>query len=248
MANILIVDDSNLMRRNLKYLLGNAGHEVIGEASDGAEAYRQYTKLKPDLVTMDITMPNMNGIEAVKKILEFDPQANIVMISALDQKNMVMEAVRAGAKHYIIKPVTDEKIVQTVNQVLSELKGEAGTEAETVTEASVPAEASTIAKETPVFEMGNVEGWIVYSFGGEPDADTLAKIEQTLPSFFFMKPLRIAFRFAGATQLSKSVLQTIRGHAAVIEGQDGEVKIVCTEDELYRALVAAKTFNTIQAE
>ena len=99
MAKILIVDDSIIMRRNLRTILTQAGHSVIAEASNGKEAFIEYEKHLPDLVTMDITMPIMNGIEAVKKIICRFPDARIIMISALDQRNMVFEALYNKA-HY----------------------------------------------------------------------------------------------------------------------------------------------------
>lgn len=119
MAKILVVDDSSIMRRNLATILSEAGHTIVGEAANGESAYKEYERLQPDLVTMDITMPILDGIGAVKKILKYYPNANIIMISALDQKQMVLAAVQNGAKHYIIKPFTAEKVAAVVNEVLS---------------------------------------------------------------------------------------------------------------------------------
>jgi len=123
-ARILIVDDSIIMRRNLKTILTQAGHSVIAEASNGKEAFIEYEKCMPDLVTMDITMPIMNGIDAVKNIIDRFPEAKIIMISALDQRNMVFEALENGAKHYIVKPITPDDVCGTVNTVIGEGKNE----------------------------------------------------------------------------------------------------------------------------
>ncbi len=120
MAKILIVDDSIIMRRNLNTILTQAGHSIIAEATNGKEAFIEYQKQMPDLVTMDITMPIMNGIEAVKNILNKFPEAKIIMISALDQRNMVFEALENGAKHYIIKPINPDNVLAVVNTVLEE--------------------------------------------------------------------------------------------------------------------------------
>jgi len=117
MANILIVDDSCIMRRNLRILLTKAGHTVISEASDGMQAYQEYLKHRPDLVTMDITMPKMNGIESLKQIIAADPDAKVVMVSALDQRNMIFEALQSGAKHYILKPINDQTL-EVIQEVL----------------------------------------------------------------------------------------------------------------------------------
>jgi len=118
MARILIVDDSSIVRRNLKTILTRAGHEIIAEAENGMQAYNEYAKNKPDLVTMDITMPLLDGVRAVKKIINDYPQARIIMVSALDQKNMVIAAIQNGAKHYILKPFEADKVIAVVGAVL----------------------------------------------------------------------------------------------------------------------------------
>lgn len=119
MANILIADDSIIMRKNLKSIFTRAGHNIVAEASNGQQAYALYEKSMPDIVTMDITMPVMDGIEAVKKIIGSFPDAKIIVISALDQKRMVFQALECGAKYYIIKPVTEEKVINALEEILS---------------------------------------------------------------------------------------------------------------------------------
>lgn len=118
MATILIVDDSSIARRNLATILTDAGHTVIAEALNGEIAYKEYERYLPDLVTMDITMPTLDGISAVKKIMKNFPDANIIMVSALDQKNLVLSAIQCGAKHYIIKPFSGDKVLSVVDEVL----------------------------------------------------------------------------------------------------------------------------------
>ncbi len=119
MARILIVDDSVIMRRNLRSLVTRLGHEVVGEASDGNEGYVKYVETKPDLVTMDISMPDTNGIEATSRILEIDPEASIIIVSALKQKKDVLQAIQAGAKYFILKPFSDAKVREVIEQVLN---------------------------------------------------------------------------------------------------------------------------------
>jgi two-component system chemotaxis response regulator CheY len=118
MAKILIVDDSAVSRKKLKDVIGSAGHEIIGEACDGAEASEKYEALLPDLVTMDITMPNIDGITVLKKIMECHPDAKIVMITALGKADKILEALNAGAKNYITKPYEDDQIIKSINEVL----------------------------------------------------------------------------------------------------------------------------------
>ncbi|CAB50460.1 response regulator [Pyrococcus abyssi] len=119
MARILVVDDAAFMRMLLKKILTQAGHEVVGEASNGKEAVEKYKQLKPDLVTMDIVMPEMDGITAVKEIMKIDPNAKIIMITAVGQEAKVMEALKSGAKGYIVKPFQAQKVIEEVNRVLS---------------------------------------------------------------------------------------------------------------------------------
>ena len=120
--NVLIVDDSLIMRVNLVRSLEGIGHTVVSEAVDGGSSITAYKKYKPDLVTMDITMPDMDGITAVKKIKELDDDANIIMVTSHGQEAMVMNALKAGAKGYILKPVSPEKLRESIGKIFSELE------------------------------------------------------------------------------------------------------------------------------
>lgn len=117
MKKVLIVDDATFMRMSIRNTLEKNGFEVVGEAENGTVAISKYKELKPDIVTMDITMPDMSGIDALKIILEIDPEAKIVMLSAMGQQDLVMEAIIAGAKSFIVKPFTDEHVIKTLNKV-----------------------------------------------------------------------------------------------------------------------------------
>ncbi|WP_078413068.1 response regulator [Priestia abyssalis] len=118
MATVVIVDDAKFMRKTLTSILQNAQYEVIGEAENGQEAVELYRSLKPDLMTMDITMPQMSGIEAVKKIKEEFPDAKIVMCSAIGQQKMVVESIEAGAKDFIVKPFDEIRVLDAIKRVL----------------------------------------------------------------------------------------------------------------------------------
>lgn len=118
MSKILIVDDAGFMRMMIKTHLSKAGYENFMEAEDGMKALEAYQAEKPDLVIMDITMPNMDGIEALRNIKKFDANAKVVMCSAMGQESMVMEAIKLGALDFIVKPFKQDRIVQTVTKVL----------------------------------------------------------------------------------------------------------------------------------
>jgi two-component system chemotaxis response regulator CheY len=115
---ILIVDDAMFMRKLLSDILQKAGYEVVAEASNGEEAYHKYKEHMPDLVTMDITMPDVNGIEGVKMITEKFPDAKILMCSAMGQEGMVIDSVKAGAKGFIVKPFVGDKVIAEVQKLI----------------------------------------------------------------------------------------------------------------------------------
>ena len=115
MKKVLIVDDSRTSRRVLKDILDRVGYEVVGEAINGQEGFDQYVKLQPDIVTMDITMPVVDGIEAVKLIRKFDNNAKIIMITAAGQKEKIVEALKYGASEFITKPFVEESVLEALS-------------------------------------------------------------------------------------------------------------------------------------
>jgi two-component system chemotaxis response regulator CheY len=118
---VLIVDDAIFMRKMISDILVENGMEVVGEADTGAKAVEKYMELRPDLVTMDIIMPEMNGIDAVRKVVEFDSKARIVMCSALGQQALVQEAITAGAKDFLIKPFNAARVVEVIAKMFSQV-------------------------------------------------------------------------------------------------------------------------------
>lgn len=115
---ILLVDDAAFMRKMIKDTLSKNGYTELFEAVDGADAVEKFGEIGPDLVIMDITMPNMDGLQALKKIKEADAGAKVVMCTAMGQESMVVDAIKSGARDFIVKPFNSERIVQTVNAVL----------------------------------------------------------------------------------------------------------------------------------
>ncbi len=119
MKQVLIVDDAPFVRLTLKNMLEKNGFLIAGEATNGQEAIMNYFQLKPDVVTMDISMPVMNGITALKQIINKDPQANVIMVTAVGQEEFIKEAVLNGAKYFIVKPLEEEFVVNTINRILT---------------------------------------------------------------------------------------------------------------------------------
>lgn len=117
MKRVLIVDDASFMRLSIRTMLEKNGFEVVGEAENGKMGVQKYMELQPDIVTMDITMPDMTGIEALKAIREYDPNAKIIMVTAMGQESMVREAVMCGAKSFIVKPFKEDHLVKSLSKL-----------------------------------------------------------------------------------------------------------------------------------
>jgi len=114
---VLVVDDTAFMRMTIKNILEKNSYEVVGEGADGLEAIELYKRLKPSLVTMDIAMPNLDGISAVKEIIAFDSDAVIIMVSAMGQKSLVIDALNAGAKDFVVKPFQPDRIAEALAKI-----------------------------------------------------------------------------------------------------------------------------------
>jgi len=119
MARLLVVDDAAFMRMTLQKMFEGHGHRVVAEASNGMEAVQKYVDSKPDVVFMDISMPDMNGIEALKRIKAVDPKAKVVICSAMGQQAMLADAIQYGAMDFVVKPFQEERLIAALNKVLT---------------------------------------------------------------------------------------------------------------------------------
>ena len=119
MARVLVVDDAAFMRKVVSDALTSGGHEVIGQAENGAQAVEQYTALRPELTTLDITMPEKDGLEALSEIMTIDPGAKVLMCSALGQESKVIESIKLGAKDFVVKPFQPDRLLEAVGKALA---------------------------------------------------------------------------------------------------------------------------------
>ena len=119
MARVLVVDDAAFMRKMVSDALTKGGHEVVGEAGNGTEAIARFQELKPEVMTLDITMPEKDGLSALKEIIELDPSAKVIMCSALGQESKVLEAVKSGAKDFVVKPFQPDRVIDAVGKALA---------------------------------------------------------------------------------------------------------------------------------
>ena len=218
MARILIVDDSTVMRKNLYSIFSKNGHEVVGEAVDGRQAIISYITLKPDIVTMDITMPKLSGIDAVSEIIKKDSNARIIMLSALNQKQMVFEALKNGAMHYIIKPIDADNLIAVVDEVL---RGEPK---------KVEKKKAEIIEEKPGFKIDNQNGKFIIKFNEYLGKKDLLGLDTAIKGLLFIKPLNIVFDFGGLKNITDELVNSIISLGKNIEKCDGNVEYK-SEDE-----------------
>lgn len=220
MAKILVVDDSIVMRRNLQTILTEGGHEVVGQAINGKQAVIFYSDLKPDLVTMDITMPIMSGVDAVSHIINKDPKAKVIMISALNQKQMVFEALNNGAKHYIIKPIDAGVLLTVINEVLAD------------NDDSIVEKSATPLETKPGFKIENSNGEFVVLFNLDLGMKDFAPLETAIKGLLFIKPLNIIFDLEAFDNLTDQLLLPVIRMAKNIRNSEGNIDYKVKSDQL----------------
>lgn len=228
MARILVVDDAKIMRKMIGSILIKAGHTVVGEAADGGEAHLMYKTHLPDLVTMDITMPGINGIEAVRLIMQDYPRAKIIMVSALAQKNMVFDALQLGAKHYLIKPVTYDSVVTVIQKVLGvETAGKAQNENPKPTT-------------EPPFAIESINNTFLIKITTFLTEENFNFLHQAVQGLLYVKPLNVAIDFGDIEHLPPSVLEKISGLVKAIQAVNGVTKVVAKKNNFIHLLKEAK--------
>jgi len=224
MASVLIVDDSIVMRKNLAAIIRQAGHTVAGEASNGRQAVTQYVDLKPDVVTMDISMPIMSGVEAVKQIIKIDGDAKIIMISAVNQKKMVFNAINNGAKHYVVKPIDAKKVISIINEVLNADEQE--------TAIDVIDSRDTVQG----FQIENIDGSFVIKFNEHIGTKDHNFLDMAIRGIMFIKPLNVVMDFSDLPDIQPNILGPIINLAKEIEEIDGTLSYKTTNETISKKI------------
>jgi len=200
------------MRRNLKSILKQLGYKVVGEASNGREATELYKQLLPDVVTMDITMPDMNGIEAVEEIIKDHPDANIIMISALNQRRMVYTAINKGAKYYLIKPFKISMVSKALEEVFKARGKNEQQEAKEL-------------KPTSGYLVSNIEGSIYIQIYTVLNKTQSLELNATLKGLMEIPNIKITFDLSACSDYEQ-FLSTVKGFKNQIEEKGGQAKII----------------------
>lgn len=236
MARILIVDDSRIMRKNIASILIKGGHTIVGEAADGAEAHLMYRTHIPDLVTMDITMSGVNGIDAVRLIMREFPKAKIVMVSALTQRNMVFEALELGAKHYLIKPVTYDSVITIVQKVLGiEPVNILSNVAQEKPPIEVPNEVQESQTQQP-FTIESIDNTFKIKVTKYLTEESAKSLQQAVQGLLFVKPLNITIDFGNIGFFPQSFLEKFGEIVKSIKAVNGGIKLIAQNTNLLQLL------------
>lgn len=249
MAKVLVVDDTLAMRLKLKEILIESGHTVIGEADNGKRAIIMATKLKPDLITMDITMPIMNGVDALRHLIQLMPSVKVIMITAMSQKPKVLEALEIGAKHYIVKPF-DKRLVQNViEKVLHEedFPGAHQDEKIATVGGRIKHKKSLVsnpsAQEVQKFIVQNREGTFVIL----PAHQNGHWISVVIDRIIHMKSLHVVINLLAMDTLSVFLFKQIVLSVERIKRVGGRVEIYANED-LFAAFDGKAGYNMVIKE
>ncbi|MCE5286336.1 MAG: response regulator [Pelosinus sp.] len=248
MARVLITDDSAVARKCLREIVTSLGHTVVGEAISGVQAFVEYTKLKPDVVTMDLTMQGLGGAEATSKIIASYPEARIIVISAMEERRVVIDALERGARHFIIKPISKEKVQAVLNNVLQQnfdlkehlervrkLKG---------AENSTDAVGSRVNKYIPPYCI-NVQSGNLIHLVISPNL-TLTSYQSLfleLEEYLTGKP-RVLFDFGTMRTIDQALLVKLNELVETIENNNGMVKAISNDKSFVECIAEMQIGNT----
>ncbi len=248
MARILIVDDSYIARMKIRNIVTKAGHVVAGEAENGLQALNVFSEARPDLVTLDITMPVMDGIVALKNIIEINPKALVVMVSALGQQFMVLESIKSGARHFVVKPFEEEGLLKIITEVLHHGPNP---------NSAQPAKQPDEPKQDPIevsdnkdgFNIENISGTFIIDINTLLDSESLKTLETAVIGLSFVKPLRVIFDFKNVEFLEREYLSTIDRIIGSVKKSEGEVKVVSKNEKFqsYLKMSGLEQFKVVDS-
>lgn len=230
MARILIVDDSEIVRKVLMEMLTDLGHKVVGEAVNGSQAFVEYLRLKPDLLTMDLTMPGMRGVDAIAKIVATFPNAKVVVISALEEREAVLEALEKGARHFIIKPITAQKVDTVIQNVLQQdqsLERHLGF----IKKLRGIDDGMAARKINPPFQILRTDKLTMVDIGCTISVNSCLSLSQEIQGHLAEQPSRVLLNFGDIDCLEKPILMAIDTLIGVIEQKSGIVKAICNNPD-----------------
>ena len=248
MAKVLIADDSAVARRSLREIVTSLGHVVVGEVPSGSQAFIEYNRLKPDVVTMDLTMPGLGGAEATSKIIATYPEARIIVISAMEERRVVIDALERGARHFIIKPISKEKVAAVLNNVLQQevdlkqhiervrkLKG--------LDDPTVTVHSGANQSVPPYFISGQGCNLVHVVINSNITLISCQSLELELDEYLTGKP-RVLFDFGAMLTLDQAILNKLSELVEIIQNNDGVVKAISNNKRFVDAIAKIEIGNT----
>ena len=223
MASVLVVDDSKIMRRRLREALEGIGHHVVGEADNGKEAVTKFDELRPDLVTMDISMPGVDGIDSTKQIISAFPLARIIVVSAISQKDKVYAALKSGARHFIIKPIDNEDLAEVINEVF----------ANDEIESKLLNETETANKQ---IEISNNNGQFVIKVPDKITYNKIMELENNVNGLLIIKPLKVKLDLSEVSFIADDCVSQLAKMGKKIKSIRGEWTVIAREAALKKKL------------
>lgn len=234
MAKIMVVDDAPVMIRNVELILRQAGHEVVAEACDGFEALKYYERYKPDLVTMDLEMPQMDGLNAIKAIIERDAAAKIVVISGAAQKNNIIKAIRLGASHFIVKPISMEKVVEVIDTVLK-VSLSPNKKQEMADKLEQAMGGGGMPNHHPFHIQNRDNRYIAVTLTAPPGNEELCYLERAVRTLLRDGHKNFLWEFTEPVNFAELPIQQISEMVALITGNGGQVRAMCFTNDFWQA-------------
>lgn len=233
MARVLIVDDALMMRKMLGKIVEDGGHSVVGEGVNGEQAVEMYQKYVPDVVTMDITMPGTDGIEALTRIMAYDANAKVIMVSALGQQHKVMDALDHGAKSYILKPITKEKILAVIKQVVG-VEGCPLLSSQVTFECGEGRNQESCDAAFLPFLLENKEGIFSFTLKDQFACEDFPKLMTAVQEMLLINPMEIVFNFIHSDVLNNRVVNCFIEVMTVIINEGRRLQVICYNQDYMR--------------
>lgn len=249
MARVLIVDDSAVARKNLVQILTELGHMVAGQAENGAQAFAQYVQLRPDIVTMDVSMPGMSGGETVSKILATYPDARIIVVSALSDRQVIIDALGRGARHFLLKPIVAQKLAEVIDTVLEqEFNRERHMQMVNKLREKYHSDAGNIDKAVevnPPFRLEEREGVAVVSIFSHINANSYGVLAHEIDHYLALPEPKLILHFHDTPKLPLDILQQLEKVVNTIETKHGRVKAICNDKQFFALLSETEMGNRV---
>jgi len=239
-AKILIVEDTIFIRSKIKDAVFEGGHVVVGEAENGVQAVNLYPILHPDIVTLDITMPIMSGIEALKQIIKINPEAKVIMLSAMGQQMIVIDCIKLGAKHFIVKPFSTNSLLRVIDEVLENVPQKP--------KAIVPVEINPLISEFKAIDVHNITGTFVIEFPNPFNRKSIEDLLLFVEEVLNVNPLNIVIDFKNIEFITYQDIKVIDNIISTVRNTGGKVVIYSQNTKFIAYLHSMKVtqFNNIK--